>query len=224
MAAAAMEGVAVTALRSVTKRVFQAAEKAGRDANRVRVVAVSKTKPLSLIRQLYDAGHRSFEWHFIGHLQTNKVKSLLATVPHLAMVEGVDSAKLASHLDRAVSAIGRKPLKVLVQVNTSGETTKSGVEPPACLDLVKHVKLGCPNLEFCGLMTIGMPDYTSTPENFKTLSSCRATVCKALGIAEDRCELSMGMSGDFEKAIEMGSTNVRIGSTIFGPREYPKTH
>ncbi|KAH9622379.1 hypothetical protein KSS87_013640 [Heliosperma pusillum] len=202
-----MEGVAVTALRSVTKRVFQAAEKAGRDANRVRVVALPE----------------DIEWHFIGHLQTNKVKSLLATVPHLAMVEGVDSAKLASHLDRAVSAIGRKPLKVLVQVNTSGETTKSGVEPPACLDLVKHVKLGCPNLEFCGLMTIGMPDYTSTPENFKTLSSCRATVCKALGIAEDKCELSMGMSGDFEKAIEMGSTNVRIGSTIFGPREYPKT-
>ncbi|XP_074290829.1 uncharacterized protein LOC141617535 isoform X1 [Silene latifolia] len=241
MAAAAMEGVAVTALRSVMNRVRQAAEKAGRDANRVRVVAVSKTKPISLIRQLYDAGHRSFgenyvqefldkapqlpediEWHFIGHLQTNKVKSLLATVPQLAMVEGVDSAKLASHLDRAVSAIGRKPLKVLVQVNTSGETTKSGVEPPACLELVKHVKMGCPNLEFCGLMTIGMPDYTSTPENFKTLSSCRATVCKALGIAEDGCELSMGMSGDFEKAIEMGSTNVRIGSTIFGPREYPK--
>ncbi|XP_074290830.1 uncharacterized protein LOC141617535 isoform X2 [Silene latifolia] len=239
MAAAAMEGVAVTALRSVMNRVRQAAEKAGRDANRVRVVAVSKTKPISLIRQLYDAGHRSFgenyvqefldkapqlpediEWHFIGHLQTNKVKSLL--VPQLAMVEGVDSAKLASHLDRAVSAIGRKPLKVLVQVNTSGETTKSGVEPPACLELVKHVKMGCPNLEFCGLMTIGMPDYTSTPENFKTLSSCRATVCKALGIAEDGCELSMGMSGDFEKAIEMGSTNVRIGSTIFGPREYPK--
>ncbi|KAL9246185.1 hypothetical protein vseg_019752 [Gypsophila vaccaria] len=241
MAAPVMKGVALTALRSVMFRVGQAAERAGRDPTRIRVVAVSKTKPISLIRQLYDAGHRSFgenyvqefidkahqlpediEWHFIGHLQTNKVKSLLASVPHLDMIEGVDSAKLASQLDRAVSAIGRKPLKVLVQVNTSGETTKSGVEPPACLELVKHVKLGCPNLEFSGLMTIGMPDYTSTPENFSTLSSCRATVCKALDIAEDLCELSMGMSGDFEKAIEMGSTNVRIGSTIFGPRDYPK--
>lgn len=241
MAAAAMEGVAVTALRSVMGRVRQAAERVGRDPGGVRVVAVSKTKPVSLIRQLYDAGHRCFgenyvqefldkapqlpediEWHFIGHLQTNKVKSLLASVPHLDMVEGVDSQKLANHLDRAVSAIGRKPLKVLVQVNTSGETSKAGVDPPACVELVKHVKLGCPNLEFCGLMTIGMPDYTSTPENFKTLSNCRAAVCKALGFAEGQCELSMGMSGDFEQAIEMGSTNVRIGSTIFGPREYPK--
>lgn len=141
MAAQAMEGVAVTALRSVMGRVQQAAERVGRDPGLVRVVAVSKTKPISLIRQLYDAGHRCFgenyvqelldkspqlpddiEWHYIGHLQTNKVKSLLATVPHLSMVEGVDSQKLANHLDRAVSAIGRKPLEVLLQVNTSGET------------------------------------------------------------------------------------------------------
>lgn len=241
MAAPAMEGVAVTALRSVMLRVRQAAERSGRDAGRVRVVAVSKTKPVSLIRQVYDAGHRCFgenysqeliekapqlpediEWHFTGHLQSNKVKSLLASVPHLAMVEGVDSAKLANHLDRAVSAIGRKPLKVFVQVNTSGEPSKSGIDPPACVELVKHVKLGCPNLEFSGLMTIGMPDYSSTPENFKTLSNCRASVCKALGIAEEQCDLSMGMSNDFEQAIELGSTNVRIGTTIFGPREYPK--
>lgn len=241
MALPAMEGFAVTALRSVMTRVRQAAERAGRDPGRVRVVAVSKTKPVSLIRQLYDAGHRSFaenyvqefidkapqlpediEWHFIGHLQTNKVKSLLSSVPHLAMVEGVDSQKLANHLDRAVSAIGRKPLKVLVQVNTSGETSKSGVDPASCVELVKHVKVGCPNLEFSGLMTIGMPDYSSTPENFKMLSNSRLAVCKALGMAEEQCELSMGMSGDFELAVEMGSTNVRIGSTIFGPREYPK--
>ncbi|CAO2833587.1 unnamed protein product [Amaranthus hypochondriacus] len=241
MAAPAMEGMAVVAWRSVMVRARQAAEKVGRDPGQIRVVAVSKTKPVSVIRQLYDAGHRCFgenyvqefldkapqlpeniEWHFIGHLQTNKVKSLLASVPNLAMVEGVDSQKLAKHLDRAVSDIGRKPLKVLVQVNTSGETSKSGVDPPACVDLVKHVKAECPNLEFSGLMTIGMPDYTSTPENFKTLLNCRSAVCKSLGIAEEQCELSMGMSGDFEQAIEMGSTNVRIGSTIFGPRDYSK--
>ncbi|CAO2833588.1 unnamed protein product [Amaranthus hypochondriacus] len=141
MAAPAMEGMAVVAWRSVMVRARQAAEKVGRDPGQIRVVAVSKTKPVSVIRQLYDAGHRCFgenyvqefldkapqlpeniEWHFIGHLQTNKVKSLLASVPNLAMVEGVDSQKLAKHLDRAVSDIGRKPLKVLVQVNTSGET------------------------------------------------------------------------------------------------------
>ncbi|XP_077251062.1 uncharacterized protein LOC143890310 isoform X2 [Tasmannia lanceolata] len=138
------------------------------------------------------------------------------------MVESVDNEKIANRLDRAVASIGRNPLKVLVQVNTSGEESKAGVEPSGCVELAKHVKLCCPNLVFSGLMTIGMPDYSSTPENFKTLSNCRMEVCKALGIAEDQCELSMGMSGDFEQAIEMGSTNVRIGSTIFGAREYPK--
>ncbi|XP_021809289.1 pyridoxal phosphate homeostasis protein-like [Prunus avium] len=145
-----------------------------------------------------------------------------AGVPNLALVEGVDNEKIANHLDRAVSNLGRNPLKVLVQVNTSGEISKSGIDPSDCVELAKHVKFQCPNLEFSGLMTIGMPDYTSTPENFRMLSKCRAQVCKALDMAEEHCELSMGMSGDFEQAIEMGSTNVRIGSTIFGPRDYAK--
>ncbi|KAH6768031.1 putative pyridoxal phosphate-dependent enzyme [Perilla frutescens var. frutescens] len=241
MATPAVEGAAVVALRAVLQRVRLAAEKSGRRADDVRVVAVSKTKPLALIDQLYGVGHRCFgenyvqeivdkapqlpediEWHFVGHLQSNKAKALLTAVPNLAMVEGVDNEKVANNLDRAVSNIGREPLKVLVQVNTSGEVSKSGVNPSECVDLVKHVKLDCPNLVFSGLMTIGMPDYTSTPENFKSLLSCRAEVCKALGITESQCELSMGMSGDFEQAIEMGSTNVRIGSTIFGPRDYSK--
>ncbi|XP_074577063.1 uncharacterized protein LOC141833499 [Curcuma longa] len=235
------ECAAAAALRSVLHRVRQAAERSGRTAEAVRVVAVGKTKPASLVRQLYDAGHRYFgenyahelvdkapqlpldiNWHFIGHLQSNKVKSLLAAVPNLHMVESVDSVKIANYLDRAVASLGRKPLKVLVQVNTSGEESKSGVEPARCLELASHVKSSCPNLSFSGLMTIGMPDYTSTPENFKALTNCRADVCNTLGIPEDQCELSMGMSGDFEQAIAMGSTNVRIGSTIFGPREYPK--
>ncbi|PON91274.1 hypothetical protein TorRG33x02_128370 [Trema orientale] len=238
---AAMDGVAAGALRSVLHRVQQAADRSGRGSHPIRVVAVSKTKPVSLLRQVYDAGHRCFgenyvqeivekapqlpediEWHFIGNLQSNKVKSLLTGVPNLAMVESVDDEKIANQLDRFVASIGRKPLKVLVQVNTSGEVSKSGVEPSGCVELAKHVSLRCPNLEFSGLMTIGMLDYTSTPENFKTLANCRSEVCKALGITEEQCELSMGMSGDFELAIEMGSTNVRIGSTIFGAREYPK--
>ncbi|KAL5729898.1 hypothetical protein ACHQM5_002787 [Ranunculus cassubicifolius] len=198
-------------------------------------------KPVSLISELYEAGHRCFGenyvqeiaekapllpgdigWHFIGHLQTNKVKTLLTTVPNLAMVESVDNIKIANRLDSIVASTGRKPLRVLVQVNTSGEESKYGVEPSRCVDLAKHVKLDCPNLVFSGLMTIGMLDYTSTPENFKTLSRCRTEVCQALEIEEEQCELSMGMSADFELAIEMGSTNVRVGSTIFGAREYPK--
>ncbi|KAL1805455.1 hypothetical protein ACET3Z_028523 [Daucus carota] len=241
MAAAAMDGAAATALRSVLQRVNNAAVKSGRNSDQIRVVAVSKTKPVPLLRQVYDAGHRFFgenyvqeiiekapqlpediEWHFIGNLQSNKVKPLLNGVPNLFMVETVDDEKIANLLDRVAGSIGRKPLKVLVQVNTSGETSKFGVEPSGCVALAKHVSLGCPNLEFCGLMTIGMPDYTSTPENFKTLANCRSEVCKALEMGEEKCALSMGMSGDFELAIEMGSTNVRIGSTIFGARIYPK--
>ncbi|KAL3740787.1 hypothetical protein ACJRO7_021981 [Eucalyptus globulus] len=130
--------------------------------------------------------------------------------------------QIANRLDSFVASAGRNPLKVFIQVNTSGEESKSGVEPSSCVELAKHVSQNCSNLEFCGLMTIGNLDYTSTPENFKTLASCRSEVCKALGIPEEKCELSMGMSGDFEQAIEMGSTNVRIGSIIFGSREYPK--
>ncbi|KAF5194691.1 Pyridoxal phosphate homeostasis protein [Thalictrum thalictroides] len=223
MATPAMESVAVLSLRSVINRVQQAAQKSGRSSDQIRVVGLPE----------------DIEWHFIGHLQSNKVKSLLSAVPNLAMVESVDDVKVANYLDRYNGSFGRKPLKVLVQVNTSGEESKSGVEPSSCVELAKHVKMGCPNLKFSGLMTIGMLDYTSTPENFQTLANCRAEVCKALGMTEDQCELSMGMSGDFEKAtesgfwtskdrnlrslqIEMGSTNVRIGSTIFGPREYPK--
>ncbi|KAL6613806.1 hypothetical protein ACP70R_036076 [Stipagrostis hirtigluma subsp. patula] len=251
MAAPAAEGAAATAavaLRAVLARARRAAERSGRAAEAVRVVAVGKTKPVSVLRQLYDAGHRCFgenyvqefvakapqlpgdvRWHFIGHLQSNKVKPLCpigriplsAAVPNLDMVEGVDNEKIANHLDRAVSSLGREPLKVLVQVNTSGEESKSGIDPSRCVELAKHVKLACPHLIFSGLMTIGMKDYSSTPENFKALVNCKLEVCKALGITTDQFELSMGMSGDFEKAIEMGSTNVRIGSTIFGPREYP---
>ncbi|KEH36914.1 putative COG0325 protein family [Medicago truncatula] len=235
------QGGAAASLKAVLDRVHHAAERSSRDVKEIRVVAASKTKSVSMLRQVYDAGHRCFgenyvqeiiekapqlpediEWHFIGNLQSNKVKPLLAGVPNLAYVESVDDEKIANLLDRAIAKIGRKPLKVFVEVNTSGETSKFGVEPAQCLDLVKHIFTNCPNLEFCGLMTIGMLDYSSTPENFKTLSKCRSEICAALGISETQCELSMGMTADFEQAIEMGSTTVRIGTAIFGAREYPQ--
>ncbi|CAN1222594.1 Pyridoxal phosphate homeostasis protein [Linum grandiflorum] len=234
-------GGAAAAFRSVAQRVHQAAERAGRGSNQVRLVAVSKTKPVSVLRQVYDAGHRCFgenyvqelidkapqlpadvEWHFIGNLQSNKVKPLLGIQSTIKYGFVHFSLQIASRLDRVVESLGRKPLKVFIQVNTSGEESKNGVEPSSCVELAKHVSDSCSNLEFCGLMTIGMLDFSSTPENFKTLASCRSEVCKALGIEEEQCELSMGMSNDFEQAIEMGSTNVRVGSIIFGAREYAK--
>ncbi|GJP53242.1 hypothetical protein CLOM_g12417 [Closterium sp. NIES-68] len=241
-AAGAVESVAAAALRAVLQRVAQAAERAGRSAGQVRVVAVSKTKPVSLLREVYDAGQRHFgenyvqemldkapqlppdiKWHFIGHLQSNKAKTIVSGVPNLYMVETVDSSRIANYLNKAVAAVGRPPLRVLVQVNTSGEESKHGVEPAACVDLVRHVTSQCPNLSFAGLMTIGMPDYSSRPENFEALARCRAEVCEQLGLNPEDLELSMGMSNDFEQAVEMGSTNVRVGSTIFGARDYSKS-
>ena len=147
-------------------------------------------------------------------------------MPNLYAVETVDSEKLASLLDSAWAAANaaaqpRRRLDVFVQVNTSGEESKYGVEPAEAPPLARHVATAGPHHHFCGLMTIGQPDYTSRPENFLALQDCRRAVCAELGLAEEAVELSMGMSGDFEAAIAMGSTNVRVGSTIFGAREYP---
>ncbi|KAI4320795.1 hypothetical protein MLD38_034241 [Melastoma candidum] len=151
------------------------------------------------------------EWHYVGHLQSNKVKTLLSMTSALFWSEFcLILLFIVNHLDRAVSSLGRNPLKVLVQVNASGEASKSGVGLVNCVELAKYVKLNCPNFAFSGLMTIGMPYYTSTPTNFKVLPfsyllyNCRTDACKALGIAKEQCELSMVMSGDFEQAIEMG--------------------
>ncbi|KAK9846120.1 hypothetical protein WJX84_002490 [Apatococcus fuscideae] len=226
-------------LKDVLRRVDAAVQKSN-SKKQARLVAIGKTKPVEMVQELYEAGHRDFgenyvqelldkapklpkdtKWHFVGHLQSNKAKMLVEGVPSLAVIETVDSEKLANKLENALEGQSRPPLDVYVQVNTSGEDSKSGVEPSDVVSLAKHIKENCPHLRFSGLMTIGMQDYTSRPENFKCLSVCRAKVCEAIGMDPDDVEMSMGMSGDFEQAIEMGSTNVRVGSTIFGERHYP---
>ena len=224
-------------LANVLSRVKEAAEKLNRGQTIPRLVAVSKTKPVDAIMEAYNGGQRTFgenyaqeiiekapllpkdiEWHFIGHLQTNKAKALLDAVPNLAMIETVDSTKLADKLNKQIEGrAGRSPLRVMVQVNTSGEESKYGVEPGQVVELAKHIQQ-LRHLELAGLMTIGQPDYSSRPENFVCLAECRDRVSKELGIAVESLELSMGMSGDFEQAIAMGSTNIRVGSTIFGAR------
>eukprot|EP00878_Enallax_costatus_P009568 GHUV01009998.1.p1 GENE.GHUV01009998.1~~GHUV01009998.1.p1 ORF type:complete len:254 (+),score=36.61 GHUV01009998.1:213-974(+) len=229
------------ALKDVISRIDGAVQRSGR-SQPPRLVAVSKTKPVEAVQEAYDAGHRVFgenyvqelldkapllpsdiKWHFIGHLQSNKVKSLLEGVPDLSMVETVDSVKLADRINRIASGLSRSDkLSVLLQVNTSGEETKYGCEPSEVVDIAQHIAQKCEALHLAGLMTIGMPDYSSRPENFTCLGECRSQVAAALGIDPEQLELSMGMSGDFEQAIEMGSTNVRVGSTIFGARDYSK--
>ena len=185
-------------------------------------------------------------WHFIGPLQSNKVNKLVkSSWPSLYMVETVASVKIANKLNKVVgeliaegggniissssegkvaghgAAARTAPLKVMVQVNTSGEDTKSGLTPgDAVVELARLVDGDdCAALELCGLMTIGRYGDTTT-ECFESLVECRDLVADALGRDPQTLELSMGMSGDFESAIGLGSTNVRVGSTIFGSRYY----
>jgi pyridoxal phosphate enzyme (YggS family) len=199
----------------------------------VRLVAVSKTKPSSDVLEAYEAGHRHFaenyvpellekasqlpgdiQWHLVGHLQSNKVKKLLE-VPNLYALETLDSADLADKLQHRLTLMHRAPLNVFIQVNTSGEDSKSGACPSNVLGLVQHLSQSCPLLALKGFMTIG---ETGSLLDFTRLAEVRATVAHSLDISEAVFELSMGMSADFEAAIEHGSTNVRVGSTIFGSR------
>ncbi|XP_047475064.1 pyridoxal phosphate homeostasis protein-like [Penaeus chinensis] len=214
-----------------------------------RLVAVSKTKPKEMIIEAYSAGQRHFgenyvqelvekghdeeiiekcpeiKWHMIGHLQSNKVNKVIG-IPNLECVETVDTAKLATTLNNAVQKHGLdRKLKVFVQVNTSGEEQKSGVHPDKVYELMDHVTKHCPHLNLLGLMTIGAFDHDLSQgpnPDFQTLLKTRATVCETQCIEPQDVELSMGMSNDFEHAILVGSTNVRVGSTIFGARNYKK--
>ncbi|XP_064382917.1 pyridoxal phosphate homeostasis protein-like isoform X2 [Halichondria panicea] len=163
------------------------------------------------------------KWHFIGHLQSKKAK-LLTNIPGMWMVETLDSLKLANKLNSywGLRENGSHLLKVLVQVNTSKEESKHGCMPEESVDLVQYVMENCENLDFKGLMTIGQMGHSydergSNPD-FLRLVDCHDKVKKLLKIHRP-LELSMGMSGDYEHAIEHGSTSVRVGTALFGPRD-----
>jgi pyridoxal phosphate enzyme (YggS family) len=166
----------------------------------------------------------------IGGLQSNKCKQLAESVPNLWCVSSVDSTKKANELEKGRKALLEKDseaekLRVMIQVNTSGETEKSGVEPDETSALCKHVIDACPHLQLFGLMTIGAiarsRETTAENENedFVKLRETRDSVAKELGV---ELELSMGMSADFEGAIALGSDEVRVGSQIFGERPMKK--
>jgi pyridoxal phosphate enzyme (YggS family) len=223
---------------AVRERIAAAARRTGRNAGEITLMAVTKTQPPERVREAYEAGLRVFgenrlqefagkvdtlrdlkdaEWHMIGHLQTNKAAK---TAELFRAVDSVDSLKLAEKLDSAARALGRK-LDVLIEINVGGEAAKSGVAPdsPALEELLTAE----PRLEalvFRGLMTV--PPFTDNPEGarpyFRKLRELRDTIAarKLPNIAMD--ELSMGMSHDFEVAIEEGSTCVRVGTAIFGER------
>ncbi|GBG25707.1 Pyridoxal phosphate homeostasis protein [Hondaea fermentalgiana] len=229
-------GATSAALRSVRGRIAELCGQLGRAEP--TLVAVSKTKPNAMVQEAYDAGQRHFgenyvqelvgkapdlpsdiKWHFIGMLQSNKAKQI-ASLPNIYIVESVHSQKLANALNKHVPEDRKEKLRVLVQVNTSGEDSKSGIEPDGCVKLVTHVIEECDKLQFAGLMTIGRLGDVS-PECFDLLNKCKQDVLAAHPqLADQPFEMSMGMSGDFELAIEHGSTSVRVGSSIFGARDY----
>lgn len=258
------------ALNSVNERIVAAVQR--RPANLAtpshlpRLVAVSKLKPISDIIEAYNCGQRYFgenyiqeleeksnsseiiekcpdiKFHFIGHLQSNKVNKLLK-VRNLEIVETVDSIKLATLINKAVSRhrsgasssgeessksaekltgsfFGNK-LKVMIQVNTSGEEQKNGIQPSEVTNLAQHIVNQCQSLELAGFMTIGKLEGWNDPgpnKDFLTLYEVRDTVANNLNLVPQNLELSMGMSSDFEEAITLGSTSVRVGTLIFGER------
>jgi len=225
-------------IASIQDRIAAAAHRAGRNPSDITLMAVSKTQPPERIREAYEAGQRLFgenrvqeyadkagalwdlhgvQWHMIGHLQTNKAAK---TVELFRAVDSVDSLKLAEKLDAAARKLGKK-VEVLVEINVGGEVAKSGVAPDS--PALEELLLAAPRLEmlvFRGLMTV--PPFADDPEGarpyFRELRELRDTIAARKLPAITMDELSMGMSHDFEVAIEEGSTCVRVGTAIFGER------
>ena len=218
------------------QRIADAAAAAARPPGSVRLLAVSKTFPAEAIREVHALGQRAFgenyvqeavakkaaladlpgvEWHLIGPLQSNKAR---AAARCFDWVESVDRARIADALSAARAGAAR-PLDVLVQVNVSGEATKSGVAPEEAAALARHVA-ALPNLRLRGIMGVPAPaaDPARLRREFRALRACY-DACEDAGLAVDT--LSMGMSADLELAIAEGSTEVRIGTAIFGEREKP---
>ncbi|OPY85965.1 MAG: hypothetical protein A4E72_01780 [Syntrophus sp. PtaU1.Bin208] len=223
-------------IQSIRERIAAAAARSGRPLSEIRLMAVTKTVEEGRIRQALEAGidlcgenyiqesrikvesiGHPPQWHMIGHLQTNKAKYAIRLFD---MVESVDRLELAVELDRRAKGAGRV-LPILIEVNSGGELTKSGVAPEETIDLIRRIA-PLENLAILGLMT--MPPWFDNPEDarpfFAALRTLRDRIA-AEGI--DRVamkELSMGMTDDYEVAIEEGSTIVRIGRGIFGERHY----
>jgi PLP dependent protein len=219
-------------LQTVRERIDAAARRARRDASSIRLVLASKQQPPAAIRAAWRAGARDFgenyvqeavakrtelsdlsniRWHLIGHLQTNKARLAAST---FALIHSIDSSRLANAIARARS-LGDPRVRALVEVNLGAESSKSGVPPDAVANLLEASR---DKIEIVGLMTI--PPPTATPElarpYFAELREMRDRLAIETGITLS--ELSMGMSDDFEIAIEEGATIVRVGRAVFGER------
>jgi len=211
----------------VERRIQTAVGRAGRTRDQVTLVAVTKKFPAAVICEAYSLGLRVFgenyvqefaekhpalagladaQFHFIGHLQSNKARQATEL---FHTVETVDSEKLARRLDE-----GGKPLEVMIEVKLSPEGTKAGAAPEVLPSLIDAIR-ACPNLQLTGLMT--MPPWNPDPETTRPYFRRLAELGRTHGLLK----LSMGMSHDFEAAIEEGATHIRVGTALFGPRPKP---
>lgn len=227
----AIRGRIAANLRDVEARLAAAAARSGRSAEDVTLVAVSKTWPVPVVQAAVDAGAKTLgenrvqeaqekvpgvtgspAWHLVGHLQRNKAK---VAVDLFDVIESVDSARLAREIGKHAARSG-KEVAILLQVNTSGEASKFGVEPDDLAALADEAA-GIEGLAVEGLMTIAAhtDDATAVRSCFETLRGLRDRVVRDHPAAT---HLSMGMTGDFEMAIEEGATIVRVGTAIFGQR------
>ena len=219
----------------VREQIARAAERAGRSAEDITLIAVSKTFDSATVQQAVDAGacdlgenrvqegitkvasiKGDVRWHLIGHLQSNKARQ---AVEAFDVIHTIDSSQLAERLDRVAGELARKP-KVLVQVDLAHEPTKSGAdesELPAIIEALDSAS----HLKFRGLMTL--PPFFDSPEQtrpyFRRLREILDGLNRGRALEQRLTELSMGMSHDFEAAIEEGATMVRVGTAIFGSRE-----
>jgi pyridoxal phosphate enzyme (YggS family) len=222
----------------VRDQIAAAARRADRNPDEITLMAVSKTFPVERIREAYAAGLRVFgenrvqefagkatalrdladaEWHLIGHLQTNKAAKATELFD---AVDSVDSVRMAEKLNASAESAG-KTLSVLIEINVGGEKAKSGVEPSSAeLEQILQGEPRWGNLKFCGLMTV--PPYTEKPEGsrpyFRQLRQIRDSIAARALPKISMTALSMGMSHDFEVAIDEGATCVRVGTAIFGER------
>jgi hypothetical protein len=224
-------------LEEVKSKIYASAKKSGRDEKDITLVAVTKTHPAEMINEAislgvtdigenkvqevlekYEKVEKGVRWHLIGHLQTNKVKYIIDKV---YMIHSVDSVKLMDEIERQAEKHGVLQIKVLIQVNISGEETKFGTDLKGLDEMLSHAK-ELKHVKVCGLMTI-LPKIDTDVANrlhFHNIYN------KFIDISKNKYDnvnmefLSMGMSGDFEMAIEEGSNMVRVGTAIFGERDY----
>lgn len=221
-------------ISDIRERIAAACKRAGRQPHEVTLIAITKTQPVPVIREAVNAGIKvlgenrvqeaedkvpnlgaEVSWHLVGHLQTNKVKKALSL---FSVIQSVDSLRLAQEIQRHADA-SKQTVRVFIEVNTSGEATKFGIEPKLAPELAKRIA-EFPNLRLAGLMTIGaLTAQTEIIRScFQRLRELRDEISETNAPHNDFLDLSMGMTDDFEIAIEEGSTMVRIGRAIFGER------